>query len=84
LQEQVQDEKVSNPFGIFGIIFIAFYSCNPFGIGNGNIDTIFQKVKDRNPVLTGRFHTDIMTIIVKQPLFKMADVAIERGKSFFW
>ena len=60
----------NNPFRIFGIIFVAFNSLYPFGIGNDNIDLIFQKIKDRNPVFTCGFHTDIMTVIVKKPLLE--------------
>ena len=39
-------------------------------LGNDNIDIIFQKIKDRNPVFTCGFHADIMAIIVEKPLLK--------------
>ncbi len=42
-----------------------------FCIGNGNIDFTFKKVKDGNPVFTCGFHTDIVTAIVKKPLFEL-------------
>ncbi len=76
-------EQVSNPFGIFCVIFIAFHGFNPFWIGNGYVDTIFQKIEDRHPVLAGGFHADIKTVIVKQPLFETADVRIEGGETLF-
>ena len=57
-------EQISNPFRIFGIIFVAFHRLYPFRIGNDNIDIIFQKIKDRNPVFTCGFHTDIMAVII--------------------
>ena len=63
-------EQISNPFRIFGIIFVAFHRLYPFRIGNDNIDIIFQKIKDRNPVFTCGFHTDIMAIIVEKPLLE--------------
>ena len=53
------------------------------GIGNGYVDTIFQKIEDRHPVLAGGFHADIKTVIVKQPLFETADVRIEGGETLF-
>ncbi len=76
-------EQVANPFGIFRVIFIAFHGFNPFRIGNGYVDTIFQKIEDRHPVLAGGFHADIKTVIVKQPLFETADVRIEGGETLF-
>ena len=36
----------------------------------------------REPRLTGGFHADIVTAIVKQPFFETADVPIESGKAF--
>jgi hypothetical protein len=64
-------EQISKPFRIFGIIFVAFHCLYLFGIGNDNMDFIFQKVKDRNPVFTYGFHTDIMAIIVEKPLTEL-------------
>ena len=76
-------EQVINPFEIVCIIFIAIYSFDPFGIGNGYIDTVFQKIKNRYPALAGSFHVYISTVIVKQPLFEMADVGIESREMLF-
>ena len=80
---QSETEQVANPFGIFRVIFIAFHGFNPFGIGNGYIDAVFQKIEDRHPVLAGRFHADIKTVIVKQPLYETADVRIESRETLF-
>ena len=80
---QSETEQVANPFGILCIIFIAFYGFDPFGIGNGYTDTVFQKIENRYPILTGRFHTDVKTVIVEQPLFETADVRIEGWKTLF-
>ena len=49
---------------------VAFHCLYPFRIGNDNIDLIFQKIKDRDPVFTSGFHTDIMTVIVEKPLLE--------------
>ena len=76
-------EKIANPFGIFGIIFVAFNSFYPFRISNGNIDPVFQEIKNGNPILTGRFHTDIKTGIIKEPLFETADITVESRETFF-
>ena len=68
--DKSKTEQIPDPFRVFGIIFVAFDSFYPFGIGNDNIDFIFQKIKDRNPVFTSGFHTDIKTVIVEKSMFK--------------
>jgi len=80
---QTEPEQVTNPFGILDIILIAFDRFHPFGIGNGDIDTVFQKIENRDPVFTGRFHADIQAVIVKQPLFEAEDVIVKGRKAFF-
>ena len=64
-------KQIPDPFGILRIILVSLYSLYPFGIGNDNIDFIFQNIKDRNPVFSCGFHTDIMTIIVEKPLTEL-------------
>ena len=68
--DKSKTEQISNPFRIFCIIFVAFHRLYPFRIGNDNVDIIFQKIKDRNPVFTCGFHADIMAIIVEKPLLE--------------
>ena len=43
---KTEAEKIANPFGIFGIIFVAFNSFYPFRISNGNVDLVFQEIKN--------------------------------------
>lgn len=80
---KTKPEKVADPFGIFGIVFVAFYSLYPLRVGNGDIDYIFQNVKDGNPILTGRFHADIKAGMIKKPLFKMPDITVESREALF-
>ena len=52
-------EKLTDPFGIFGIILFAFYGTHPFGVGYDNTQTsLFQTVEHRNPILSGGFHAE--------------------------
>ena len=55
---------------------------NPFGIGDDNIDFIFEKIKDRNPVFTCGLHTDIMEIVVEKPLLEFKNGIVKSGKAF--
>ena len=55
---------------------------NPFGIGDDNIDFIFEKIKDRDPVFTCGLHTDIMAIIIEKPLLEFKNGIVKSGKAF--
>ena len=78
---KAEPEKIPDPFGILGIIFVAFYSFNPLRVGNGDVNPVFQEVKDGDPVLSGRFHADIKAGIIKEPLLEMPDITVESRES---
>ena len=61
-------EEVSNPFGIFLVSFLSTDSLNIFGMGKDNGTIVFLDVVNRDPVFTGRFHTDILAVVFEQPL----------------
>ena len=54
------------------------------GMSIGNIDFIFQEIENGNPILTGRFHADIKTGILKKPLFEVSDITVKCRKPFLW
>ena len=56
-------KQVSNPFGIFLVSLFSTDSLNVFGMSKDNRTVFFQDVINRDPVFTGGFHTDIMTVI---------------------
>lgn len=82
-RNEAEPEKVADPFGILGVILIPLDGFDPFGVSDGDIHLSLKDVEDRDPVLAGGFHADIVTVIVKQPFFETADVPIESGKAFF-
>ena len=41
-----------------------------------------SKIKTES-ILTGRFHTDIKTGIIKEPLFETPDITVESRETFF-
>lgn len=82
-RDKTEPEKLANSFGILGIILVAFYGFNPLRVGNGDIDPVFQKVKDGDPILSGRFHADIKAGIIKKPLLEMSDITVESRESLF-
>ena len=61
-------KQITDPLGIFRIIFVSLYSLYPFGVGNHDPNTTFFKdVEYGNPVLSGGFHTDIQTVVFQKP-----------------
>ena len=64
-------KQISNPFGIFIVVFLAFNSAYPFRVGNDDIGNMgFQYIVDRNIVLTSGFHAYILTVVLNQPVSK--------------
>lgn len=52
-------------------LFVSFFtsnSLNIFGTSKDNDTTVFQDVVNWGPIFTGRFHTDVPAMTVKQPL----------------
>lgn len=79
---KLQSEQIPNPFGNLFIILVALDHFYPFGIGNGNLDFIFLKLKDRNPVFNRGFHIDIAAVVFQHPLLEGKDKIVEGGKEF--
>ena len=83
IRDRADAKQISNPFGVFCIIFVAFYSFDPFRIGDDHADSLFlQDVKDRNPVLSGGFHADIQTVVLAKPIGKAIQIGVESGEPF--
>ena len=75
---QADAEQISNPFGVFGIILVAFYSFDPFGIGDDDPDaSLLQDIKGRNPILPSGLYTNIHAVVLMEPVGKAVQVRIE-------
>lgn len=60
---------IPNPLGILTINLIAFLRLGIFWLRKSNPDVIlFQNIKNRDTVLTGRFHADIRTVVFGKPV----------------
>jgi len=77
-----KSEQISNPFGIFGIVLIPLDSLYPLGVGDGDIDFVFQKVEYRHPIFSRGFHADVQTGIVQQPFLEFKYGLVKSGKPF--
>jgi hypothetical protein len=75
-------EQIPDPFGILLIVFVAFDSRHPFRVCDDNVDNSFEDIPDGNPVFAGTFHTDILAVVVKEPLLKGKQVSEGSTKVF--
>jgi len=78
---QTEAKQIADPLRILGIILVALYCPNPFGVSDGDVDGIFKQIIYGNIVFPGGFHTDIAAIVLQQPLFERENLIVERGKS---
>ena len=69
--------KVGNPFGILFICFFAFDGFDIFRMCKADINVIFEIIKNRNPVLSCGFHTNMITIILDEPVVKPLNIRVD-------
>jgi hypothetical protein len=56
-----------------------------FGVGKSNPDVILlQNIKNRDPVLTGRFHADIRTVVFRKLVTRLIQTFGEGRKAGFF
>ena len=46
------------------------------------MDGILKDIPDRNPVFAGALHTDILAVIVKEPLLESEQATVKSGEAF--
>lgn len=67
---QPHAEQVTDPIGIFLGVLISLDGGTPLGIGSDDVDgSRFEIIPDGDPVLAGTLHTDILAVVIKEPLF---------------
>ena len=80
--DQIKLVEVGNPFGILFVGFLALDSFHIFGMRKADINVFFEIMKNRNPILSCGFHTDMIAIIPDKPVVKLLDVRVDGGKRF--
>jgi hypothetical protein len=73
-----ETKHVANPLGILVVVLAALNGFDPFGIRNGYVNGIFKQVEHGNPILPGRFHTNVPAVVFQKPSLKGEDLVIER------
>ena len=79
---KVKFVEVGNPFGILFIRFLAFDSFNIFGMCKADLYVLFEIIKNRNPILSCGFHTNVITIILDEPVVKPLNIRVDGWKRF--
>ena len=79
---QAHAEQVTDPLGILLVVLVALDGRNPLGIGNDDIDGgRLKNIPDRNPVLAGALHTDILAVVVKGTLLEVKHATVIGGEA---
>ncbi len=67
--DHVTHVKVTDPFCILAVSFVSLSWFRILGMGKGNKKIVLlQDVKDRDPILAGRFHTNVRTVVFSKPV----------------
>ena len=67
--DHVAHEQVTNPFGILPVCLVPFLRFGIFGVGKNHFHVVlFQNIKNRDPVLSGGFHTDLNALVFFEPV----------------
>jgi len=80
--DKVKLIEVSNPFGVLFICFLALDGFDIFRVGKTDLNVIFEIIKNRNPIFASGFHTDMVTMILDEPVVKVLDIRVNSRKRF--
>lgn len=74
-------KDICNPLGIPLVGFLAANRFDILGMRQNDIAGWLQDVVDRNPILSGRFHTHIFAVVFTKPDGTPTQISCEGGKS---
>lgn len=80
--DKIKFVKVGNPFRILFFCFLAFNSFDILRMCKADINVIFEIIKNRNPILSGGFQTNMIAIILDKPVMKLLNIRIDSWKGF--
>lgn len=80
--DKVKFVKIGNPLGILFIRFFTSDSFDIFGMCKAHLDIMFKIIKNRNPIRSCGFYTNMITMIFNKPIMKFLDIQIDGWKRF--
>ena len=72
--DKIKFVEVGNPFRILFVRFLAFNGFDILRMCKADINVIFEIIKNRNPILSGGFHTNMIAIILDKPVVKPLNI----------
>ena len=64
---QIVFEDIGNPLGIFLVGFLTPNRLDILGVCQNDFAVCFKDIVDGNPILSRRFHTNILTVTCQKP-----------------
>jgi len=64
----IAHEEVADPFGILAVGLVPFLGLGILGVGKGDETGFFKDIEDRDPVFSGRLHTDLEAGVFGKPV----------------
>lgn len=80
--DKIKFVEVGNPFRILFVRFLAFNGFDILRMCKADINVIFEIIKNRNPILSGGFHTNMIAIILDKPVVKPLNIWVDGWKRF--
>lgn len=74
--------QITDPFGIFTVGLVTFHRLGIFGMRKSDPKVMFlENVENRDPILSGRFHTNIFTVVFSKPVTQLIQSFCEGRKA---
>lgn len=74
--------QVADPFGIFAVSLIPLHRLGIFGMGKRNPQVVLlQDIENRNPILAGRFHANIVAVVLSKPVTQLVQAFCKGRKA---
>jgi len=78
--DKIEFIEIRYPFGIFLVSLLTFDSLDIFGVCKADFNIRFKIIVDRNPVLAGGLHADMLAAVFKQPVMEEFEITIDGGE----
>ena len=69
--DHIAHKQIAYPFRVFAVSFIALLRFCVFGVSKRDPTGFFKNIENRNPIFTGRFHTNFCTGIFRKPVSQL-------------
>ena len=76
-------KEIADPAGVFPISFVSLLGFCVLGMRESDLTGLFERIENRDPVLTGGFHTYFCTAVLMEPVSQTPEILWERRKASF-